>query len=758
MKKSLLQRSVLFFLLSLPIFFVTGCAGERPYVTDKKGRLDAPPKSAGPIKLENPEEEVFSDEQGKFRVVSTPGGLVKERVEKEEENSRKKVPVAKPLPIAARAAETRKVRPASKIEQPRPDPKSSDKPQNKMSTEGPDQKIVLNFDNANLYEVINTIAELLDMNYIVDSNVSGKVTIYTARGVLKKDLLSVFFQILEVNGLTAIKEGDLYKIITLKDAPRKMISIHDGEEVPPREKTIIQIIPLKFISAQEMTKLLTPFISAGGTIVSDANSNTLLVVDKGVNIIKMLRLVGTFDVNMFDKVYYRFYRLKYLDAEETAKVLDDFSSSYGTVGKVIVKFIAIARLDSLLAISTTPLVFDKIEEILNQLDVVVEESEPRIYVYFVRNGTAKDLAGLLDQVFPGSEKTSKVKTKSKAGGAARIPGNPLSQTRIREKDRQKASKKTQVQKVSPKATGVLKSGDKGAGTLRDDIRITPDEIRNALVIEAIPPDYKIIMDIVRRLDVLPRQVLIEATIAEITRDSSTDIGVNWALGHGAALGSATFAASVGGTGLKYSVGVTNKWYAELSALAKKGKVNVLSSPHVLASENKEAKIEISQEIPIATASTAYASATAVTTQTIQYRDTGIILSVTPHINEQGLVTMDISEEVSDVEKEPAKVAGVEYPAFFKRTINTTLTVKHGQTIAIGGLVRDKEDVSITGVPCLIDIPVFRYLFGQYGKSLQKVELIVLITPRVIVSLDDVDAVTLEFKEKVRNVMKRFNIE
>ncbi|MBL7213881.1 MAG: hypothetical protein ISS61_16030 [Desulfobacteraceae bacterium] len=297
-----------------------------------------------------------------------------------------------------------------------------------------------------------------------------------------------------------------------------------------------------------------------------------------------------------------------------------------------------------------------------------------------------------------------------------------------------------------------------------EVNITPDEIRNALIIEATPLDYRIIENILRQLDVMPRQVLIEATIAEITVNTSTEFGMEWALGKGAAAaGAGSFAATINklagadaiSTGLRYSIGVTDKWYAALHALASEGKVNIISSPHVLASDNKEAKIDVSREIPISSGSTQITSGAVVGTTTIEYRDTGVILSVTPHINERGLVTMDISQEVSDLEKKSVDVAGYSYPAFFKRTVSTTLTVRNGQTIAIGGLIKDKEDESITGVPCLIKIPVLRYLFGTWGKQVEKIELIVLITPRVVANLDDVDAVTEEFKQKVRNVMNRF---
>ncbi len=250
--------------------------------------------------------------------------------------------------------------------------------------------------------------------------------------------------------------------------------------------------------------------------------------------------------------------------------------------------------------------------------------------------------------------------------------------------------------------------------------------------------------------------MIEATRAEVTHDSSIALGMEWALGKGAAAaGTGSFLATIGQAGLKYSIGVTDKWYAELNALATKGLVNIISSPHVLASDNMEAKIDVSREIPVATGQTAVSSGTTISTTSIEYRDTGVILSVIPHINANGMVTMDISQEVSDLDAD-VQVADYKYPSFFKRTVKTTLTVKHGQTIVIGGLIRDKEEEDISGVPCLIDIPVVRYLFGQEKKTTEKIELIVLITPRVVVNLDDVDRVTEEFKQKVKNVVELFN--
>jgi general secretion pathway protein D len=229
------------------------------------------------------------------------------------------------------------------------------------------------------------------------------------------------------------------------------------------------------------------------------------------------------------------------------------------------------------------------------------------------------------------------------------------------------------------------------------------------------------------------------------------MGVEWTFKDEPWTETGFLSATLGAAGLNYALGLTDKWQSTLSALEQDNRVNILSSPHVLASDNKEAKIAISTEIPIATTEyTVTTNADPILETSIQYRDTGVILTVTPHINESGLVTMDISQEVSE-QSANVSVAGNSYPSFYKRSVNTTLTVKHGQTLVIGGLIKETGSDSMAGVPCLIGIPFIRYLFGKDKQGTSKTEMIVMITPRVIVNLEDVDAVTEEFKAKVSRV-------
>jgi general secretion pathway protein D len=338
-----------------------------------------------------------------------------------------------------------------------------------------------------------------------------------------------------------------------------------------------------------------------------------------------------------------------------------------------------------------------------------------------------------------------------------VPTNPFAKGATEKKTTSTpAASSTPASASTPASTSTLASTETGpSATLRGDIKITTDQIRNALIIEAVPGDYKIVERILERLDILPRQVLIEVLIAEISLGQGTDLGIEWTFKKDNWTETGSLAATIGATGLHYALGLSQKWQAALHAAANESRLNIISSPSVLASDNKQARIDVTTEVPIP--STNYTIVTTgenVLETKIEYRNTGVILDVTPHINEYGLVTMDISQEVSNVGK-LLKVAGQDYYSFDTRKILTSLTVKHNQSIVIGGLISKQKDDASSGVPWLVKVPILRWLFGTETKKESKSELIVMITPHVITSLDDVDAVSEEFKKKVESAMKAF---
>ena len=611
--------------------------------------------------------------------------------------------------------------------------------------------ITLNFDDADIYEVIRSISEILNINYIIDTAVRGKVTIQTTGEIDRKDVWAVFFQILEANGLTAIREGEIYRIVPLKDAQRYAILSRygtDSENVAPTERVIMQIIPLKYADGAEIVKIISPFVSEAGTIVSHGDSNTLIVVDKWINIMKVLQLVEVFDADILDKIGHRFFFLKYADSKETAEMLGKIVG----ISKNSYQMIPINRLNAILAVTKDDRIFNRIEEYLKEIDVPSDVSQRQIYVYSIKNGTADELSSLLKNIF-GSENSSSKQNKKegnvqKGDLAAIEANNPFLQNSGTSKSGNEST------------DGNSGSGSSAvSGTLREKVNITPDSIRNALIIEATQSDYRIVENILSKLDVLPRQVLIEMTIAEISLDDSTKLGVEWNYNEGkggpstSLISGAITAGADGGLNLIFGESIGNRWSAALSALATNSKANILATPSIMASDNKEAVINISQEIPVI--SSVYdvsGSNSNVVSTNVQYRNTGLILTVTPHINENGLVSMTISQELSEQLEKGVPIGGTTYPAFFKRTVNTNLVVKHNQTIVIGGLIRETKSKSRAGVPVLNKIPVVGFLFGSDSDTFSKNELVIFITPHVIIRLDDVDAVTNEFKVKMNEVV------
>lgn len=603
--------------------------------------------------------------------------------------------------------------------------------------------LVLNFDNADLVEVIRTLAELLEINYMLETGVGGRVTIHTAGKLDRGDLFPVFYQILQANGLTAVKQNNIYKIMPARDASRLPIPSQTGTDpkrISPRDQMVVQIIPLRSIAAAEMSKILTPFISADGAMVAVDNANILMVIDKFFNIEKVLRLVDVFDADIFDRVNYRFYSLDYADAVTLADILGKMLVSYGPGIQAGTNLIPIERLNMLLVISQNHNIFKYLNEFIAKYDIPSLNTEHGIYVYPVRNGQAADIASLLNAVFSGRQNTDQ---KEKPSLGVR---NPLSRSIPVDAPAEPAA--------APPETGVEVAV--GSSTLRGEVNITADEYRNSLIIEATPADYQMIKNLLAQLDVLPRQVLIEVTIAEITLDDKSELGVEWSYVKGdASMNSSLLSANLGKGGLQYTIGSPDRWKATMTALASQNKVNILSSPTILASNSKPASIDISTEVPVASSEYRYSGSSSddVLSTSIQYRDTGVMLSVTPHINEMGLVTMDITQEVSE-QAENVQVGSQNYPSFFKRAANTTLTVQSGQTIVIGGLIRETKSRGSSGLPWVVSIPVLNFLFGRDTDSFSKTELIIMISPYVITRLDEVDAVTADFKQKVGSLFEQ----
>ena len=623
---------------------------------------------------------------------------------------------------------------------PPPPPSAPARPAYPRPTPG----VVFNFDNADLYEVIRVMAEILKINYIVDPRVKGVVTIRTAGQITTDEIFPVFQSILRLNGATAIKKDNLYEIVPFGDAKKLFISPTDRfepEKLVPEGRYMIQIIPLKYIPVTEMSKILKPFLSDGADIVEHPPHNILILGDISPNVRKALDMIALFDLDIFTDLRVRIYPITNADVTEIAKEMERIFSSFEVSVKsgrgVGITFTPITRINSLLVVSSIPGIFDKVEGWLKELDKVpAEATKLGVYVYYVQNSKAKDLAEILKQVFMG------VKEKK---------------TEFKEKVVEPAQRS-----VRPTPAPAPVPPREEAPTLPEgEINIVADETNNALIIKAFARDYKNILETIKKLDIYPRQVLIEVLLAEITLDDETRFGVEFmklldTASHGRFQQTIDIGPStVSGIGIKYSIVETaGRFSAAIKAAAKDERLNVISSPHILASNNKEAKIQIGVSQPILT--TTYTTTATATTNvvegTIEYKDVGIIITVTPRINDGGLVTMEIVIEDSKVDT-TALGTLQNIPVFKKKTAKTVLSVLEGQTIVIGGLLEDSKNVKKSGIPLLSKIPLIGSLFGTQEHEKDKKELILLMTPHIITDHLQSRAVTEEFKDRLEGIKK-----
>ena len=604
--------------------------------------------------------------------------------------------------------------------------------------------VVFNFDNADLYEVIRVMGEILKITYIIDPRVKGVVNIHTVGQIPLEDVFSIFQSILQLSGATAVKKGNIYEIVPFGEAKKLPIPITREPGKPPLEESYTtQIIILNYIPVGEVSKMIKPFLSDGADIIEHPPHNILIINDLASNIKKSLDIIALFDADIFAGMKVRIYPVLNSDVSEIAKEMERIFSSLEVSTKsgrgVGITFTPITRINSLLVISSIPNIFEKVEGWLKELDKTpAEGTKLSVFVYYVQNAKAKDLAEVLSQIFV-APKEKKAEFKEKVVTPTPTPRG--------------VKPPTPAPAVEPK--------EEATALPEGEISIVVDETNNALVIRAFQRDYRAILETIRKLDIYPKQVMIDVLVAEITLDKNTEFGVEFmtlldTASHGRYqqtfdLGTATIA----GYGIRYSiVEAAGRFAASIKAAADEGRLKVISSPHILASNNKEAKIQVGSSQPILTSTytTTATAATNVVEGTIEYKDVGIILTVTPRVSDGGLVTMEIYVEDSNVDTTTlGDLSSV--PVFGKRTAKTILSITEAQTIVIGGLMQESKNLTKRGIPLLSKIPLLGALFGVQEYTANKTELIILLTPHIITDQFQSDAVTREFMERVRDIRK-----
>jgi general secretion pathway protein D len=611
---------------------------------------------------------------------------------------------------------------------------------------GEEKYVSLNFDNADIGIVIQTIAELINLNYIIAPGVSGRITIQSTSKIPVSSLFTVLEELLEVNALTALRAGGFYKIVPTNQARQKEIAtvIEGSAEEPAGNPIITKVIPLTYVRPSEVVAILNPLKSAAGLYLAHDPSRLLFLTESKRKIEELMKIVSILDVDSFSRFQVELYPVKYAAVEDLAQELTQVVTMvFASTGKgrAVFRIIPVAQVNSLMIISGETGLAGNILSWVERLDQPPTEATDRIFVYPLAHAKAEEIAGVLTQIFR-SDVSQPVRRI--------VPAEPAAPDRPRSRPGPISARST--------AAGI-------SSMVESPVTIVADKMTNSLIIQTSPWYYPVVEETIRKLDLIPRQVLIEVLVAEITLDDETRFGLQWAV-RGEAAASIdgkmhkfdTLVQNVntpGGEGalnpgFSYLLTEANFITGVLSAYANEAKLNVLASPHIMAMDNKEATINIGAEVPIVTTQTTEtAGGTGVgntVTNNVEYRDTGVILKVTPHVNEGRYVTLDIRQEVSQAQTN--SLGGTESPIIRNRIAETTMVVKDGQTLVIGGLIEETSNRSREGLPWLSRIPGVGYLFGETIEVMSKKELVLLITPRVVTTPEEGNRVSRSIRDRV----------
>jgi general secretion pathway protein D len=679
---------------------------------------------------------------------------------------------------------------------------------------GPEGDVSFNFVNADVREVVREIlGNQLHLNYVVDSKVQAMITAQTGGPVPKQAVLPTLESVLRANGLALVQVNGLYRVLPIEDAAKSGAAAGRGQAGYG-----VRVLPLHFVSGSEIKGVLEPFLPAGSVIQVDPARNLLIVSGASADLDGFVDLVRQFDVDWLTGTSFALYPLKVGSAKDVSSELDAIFGEGGSGPLAgLVRIIPIERLNALLVISPHQAYLSQVKTWVDRLDYGDDQTTPRVFEYHVQNSRAADLAAVLTQllssgsvttvqpqVAPGMKLVDMSSQQQGMGGAPGAAGGlPGASSTLSTNTTPGATSTTGIGTGLPAAgtgTGLgtgtgaqtpsngqtgslsnrqsaLQPGLKGNG---DDIktpsvRIVADEKNNALVIYARPRDYKMIEDAIKRLDVVPLQVLIEATIAEVTLNDSLQYGLQWFFNKGASqlelnngvpaslstatttTGAAATATAIGLNGADISpvfpgfnyLAATGNFKVILNALSSLTKVNVVSSPEVLVLDHQTAALQVGDQVPVITQSAQSTIATgAPIVNSVQYLNTGVVLQVTPRVNSTGLITLDIDQSVSDVAK--TTTSTIDSPTITQRRIVTSAIVQDGETIALGGLIIDNQTNGKSGVPLLSSIPLIGpLLFSSTNKSTARTELLVMLTPKILRNAQEARATTDELRNRMR---------
>ncbi len=611
--------------------------------------------------------------------------------------------------------------------------------------------VTIDFDNVDIGVLVKFVSELTGKNFIIDDKVKGKVTVISPKKIPVSDVYKVFLSVLEVNGYTVVPAGDMIKIVPASLAREKSVETRiKNEPGAPDDRMVTQIISLERANPDEIKRVLDPIISKSSSLISYPPAGILVITDYLSNIKRLQEIILALDVEgAGDQISY--IPLKNASASEVVKSLTAIFQQRQAKTTAI-KFVADTRTNSIIILASIADT-ESVRKLVAMIDKDVPRSDSNIQVYYLQNSLAEDLAKVLNSI----KDSSAAATANTAASAAGT---------------QKA--------VAP--------------VISKNVQVVPDKATNTLVIMAEREDYKVLENIIKQLDVPRAMVYIEALIMEVNANTDFQLGVEWRglksvndstaafVGSGGA-GTSTnpgaysildsivtpatsststttttfpngFSLGVLGTGITIA-GITFPTIgAVIQAYKTDQDVSILSTPQILTLDNEDAEINVGENVPYITQQQASnVTNSSVSYNTYEYKDVGVILDITPHINQENFIRLKISLQNTKL----TSAATSPTPTTLKRTVKTTTVVKDNETIVIGGLVGDSTEDDIYRVPLLGDIPYLGWLFRTHSNTREKTNMYVFLTPHIVRTKQDADKIYREKRggmgEVVEGVIK-----
>ena len=620
------------------------------------------------------------------------------------------------------------------------------------------EDVSLNFEQAPLSEVTHAImGDILKLDYVVDHPIQGQVTLRTRTPIPRDQLLNVLESLLKSNNTIMIRGSDGRYLITGTNRGTKLApGVSNPRDAAAGYSTII--VPLQYISAANMAEILKPVAEESAFVRVDNARNLLMLAGTRAQLDGWLDIVATFDVDQLAGMSVGLFPLENSSVEEVSLALEAMMNTKEGGGnlKDMIRVVPVERLNSILIVTPRAHYLDSVQGWIERLDAAhYTEYDQRLYVYPVQNTTASRLAKLINSIYTG-QGGGQYDDRGPGDRAGVAPG--MSPETVGSSGGSAFGNRSQSSGSTVASMSV--DGIAGGREAVADVRVVADDDNNALMIYATAMQYRIIESALDQLDVVATQVIIEASIMEVSLTDELNYGLEWTFKNGlgsdysgegflSSLADATEPASIV-PGFSYTV--TNSIgdvSAVLNALAKESLLNIISSPSVMVLDNHSAYIHVGQQVPIIDSQTeSLASDSDRVTQSISYRDTGVKLEVKPSVNAGGLVTMDVKQSVTDVGEIDAATG---QRAFLERNIESRVAVRSNESVVLGGLIRENASTASQGVPWLHSIPVVGSLFGTDTDTSNRTELLVIITPRALYNESELRDVSNEMRARIRNL-------